>query len=59
MPRIITSETDQGTVDALAAVAKKNLRSQGKEALVAIQSHVLAQTIKPSSRAKQPRRAAK
>lgn len=47
MPRIITSETTAQTVKNLAKVAKRNKRSQGKEALVAIESHILNQIALP------------
>ncbi len=46
MPRILTAETTPETVKALKRVAKQNKRSAGKEALVAIQSHVLNEATK-------------
>lgn len=47
MPRILTSETTPETVRALKRVAKQNKRSAGKEALVAIEYHILNQIALP------------
>ncbi len=47
MARIITSETTDATVAALKRVAKQNKRSAGKEALAAIESHILNQIALP------------
>ncbi len=47
MPKILTAETTRATIDALKRVAKKNKRSQGKEALMAIESHILNQVALP------------
>lgn len=53
MPRIITSETTDATVANLQATAKRNMRSAGKEALVAIEAHILNEAIKaPAKRRK-------
>lgn len=48
MPRIVTSEAPQNVVDGLRKVAKANRRTTGKEALIAVESHVLAQSLKPT-----------
>lgn len=47
MPRILTAETTAETVKALKRVAKQNKRSSGKEALVAIESHIVNQIALP------------
>lgn len=47
MPKILTAETTYSVVANLKKVAKANKRSAGKEALVAIESHILNQIALP------------
>jgi len=47
MPRILTAETTPDVVKNLKRVAKANKRSAGKEALVAIESHIINQIALP------------
>lgn len=41
MPRITTGDVPRTTIDALARVARENNRTPAREAVVAIQSHIL------------------
>lgn len=42
MPRILTAECEKATIKNLKDVAAGNMRSAGKEALIAIEAHIEA-----------------
>ncbi len=46
MPRITTSDAKDETVNALVHVAKMNRRTPAKEALVAVEGHVVNEILK-------------
>ena len=50
MPRIISSQTTKETVTQLKRVAKRNHRSAGREALIAITSHIVNELAKPEAK---------
>jgi len=50
MPRILTAETTKEVVIGLKRTAKRNKRPAGQEALVAIESHILAESLKHPTR---------
>lgn len=55
MPRITTSNTDKKTVKALERLARYNRRTPAKEALVAVEKHILTSSVMPvSTKSKQP-----